>query len=187
MTTLSPRDQRTLRLAAVGIGIYLCIFFGAKGIARLENQRSEYFRLLDRAQNLKREFAPYETKTLILEKLKKQFRLNPSAIKESTLIADASAAIQQAANSNGIQLGPLRESPPRLGSRELSSIQLEGVGKVPAIIALLHQLVTLGYPVMLDTVQLAPAPAGGPGMLKLNLTLLILDWKQIVKEEGRNV
>ena len=40
---------------------------------------------------------------------------------------------------------------------------------------------------MLDTVQLAPASAGGPGMLKLNLTLLILDWKQIIKEEGRNV
>lgn len=187
MAPLSSRDQRTLRLAAGGIAVYLCLFFGAKGIARLEKQRADYFQLLERAQNLKREFAPYETKMLQLEKLKKQFQLSPSGIKDSTLIADASAAIQRAAASNGIQLGPLRESPPRVGSRELSSIQLEGVGKVPAVVGLLHQLVTLGYPVMLDTVQLAPAPAGGPGMLKLNLTLMILDWKQVVKEEGRNV
>jgi hypothetical protein len=187
MTSLSPRDQRTLRFAAIGIGVYLGLFFGAKGLGRLEQQRADYFRLLDRAQNLKREFAPYETKTLILEKLKRQFRLDPTTIKDATLIADTSSAIQQAAASSGIQLGPLRESPPRTGSRELTSIQLEGVGKVPAVLGLLHQLVTLGYPVMLDTVQLAPAPAGGPGMLKLNLTLLILDWKQLIREEGRNV
>ena len=186
MPPLSQRDQRTLRLALAGIVIYLCVFYGAEGIAKLEKQRKDYHALLDRAQNLKREFEPFRTKVELMEKLKGNFRLDLASLKPDTLIADTSATIQRVALAQGIELGPLREASPRVGSRELTSIQLEGTGKVPAILSLLHQLTTLGYPVLLDQVQLTPQTSQ-PGLLKFNLTLVILDWKQILKEGARNV
>ncbi len=174
---MSPREKRTVRLASTAIAIYLVIFFGWSGWKHLEAKRSEYQRLLIEAQALKRELQPYENKVLLTQKLKEAFRMDPHKLSRTTLVAEASAAIQQAAGSGGIQVGPIRESPARSSAKELVSMQLEGVGPVPAVITLLHRLETLGYPLIVDSVQINP-DATKPGMIKINLTIVILDFDQ---------
>ena len=70
----------------------------------------------------------------------------------------------------------------RSSAKELASIQLEGVGPVPAIMGFLHQLGSLGYPLVVDAVQLTPETK--PGSLKMNLTIVILDFEQFKTEEA---
>lgn len=182
---LSPRDQRTLRWAAIGIGAYLVLFFGIQGLRALEKKRSDYLRLKLEAQNLNQEFKPYEVKAEVLAKLKLNYRMQPSQLNSSTLVADTSAAIQSMATSHQVLLGPMRESPPRPGARELAAIQLEGVGKVPDILSFLYLVPRLGFPVLIDSIQFTPDTTR-PGMLKVSLSLVIVDYNQWVKEEVRN-
>ncbi len=185
MPSLTERDKRTLRMAAIAIAIYLVLFFGWRGWSRLEAKRHEYQRLVKEAQKVKQELQPYENKVLLLEKLKETFRFDPPKLSKATLVADASAAIQRAAQAGGIELGPIRESSARTAARELASMQIEGVGPVPATVSWLHRLETLGYPLILDSVQITPA-AGKPGMVKMVLTVVILDFEQWKNEERRN-
>jgi hypothetical protein len=184
MLNISQRDKRTLRIAGIGIAIYLVLFFGLNGWKRLEAKRSEYRDLVTRAQRLKREVQPYENRVLLAQKLKQTFKMDPAALARLTLVADASAAIQKAAQSGKVQLGPIRESPGRGSGKELTSIQLEGTGPVPAIMGFLHKLESLGYPLVVDAVQLTPE--NKPGSVKMNLTIVILDFEQWKKEEAPN-
>ena len=185
MPSLTERDKRTLRLAAMAIAIYLVLFFGWRGWARLEAKRHEYQRLVKEALRLKQELRPYENKVLLLEKLKETFRFDPPKLSKASVVAEASAAIQRAAQAGGIELGPIRESSARTAARELASMQIEGVGPVPATVSWLHRLETLGFPLILDSVQITPA-AGKPGMVKMVLTVVILDFEQWKNEERRN-
>ena len=105
------------------------------------------------------------------------FRLDPSKLNRESLMAQASAAIQTAALGGGVQLGPVRESPGRPSSKELGSIQLEAAGPVPALLKFVQQTHSLGYPLVIDTMQIGSEPTR-PGQLKLNLTILILDFDQ---------
>jgi hypothetical protein len=177
MRALTTREERTIRLAAIGVAVYLVLFLGLKGCSRLEASRSDYHRLVSEAQRLKREFQPYENKVLQAQKLKETLRLDLSKLSKATVVAEASAAIQQAAKSGGIQLGPIRESPARAAARELTSIQLEGVGPVPAVMTFLHRIDTVGFPLVVDAVQISAEPTK-PGMIKLSLTIVILDFEQ---------
>src|SRR5437773_38195 len=127
MRPLTDREKRTVRIATLGIAIYLTIFFGARSW----------------------------------------------------------------------------ESPARPSAKELASIQLEISGQVQAVITLLHRLDTLGYPLIIDSVQInsgagrqsGPAggrtgpmePTGAPGMVKISLTIVILDYDPWKNEEKRNV
>jgi hypothetical protein len=97
-------------------------------------------------------------------------------------VADASAAIQKAATGGGIQVGPIRESAAQPSSKALGTIQFEGTGQVAAVMALLHNLPTLGYPLVMDTVQIAAEPTR-PGQVKLTLTIIVLDFEQWKKAE----
>ena len=177
MPALTQREKRTVRLAAAAISIYLVVFFGWRGMQHLEGWRSEYQKLLSEAQRLKRELQPYENKVLLTQKLKEAFHMDPQKLSKTTLVAEASAAIQKAAASGGVQVGPIRESPSRSSSKELASMQLEGVGPVPAVIALLHRLETLGYPLLLDAVQINPDTTK-PGVVRVHLTIAILNFEQ---------
>ena len=94
----------------------------------------------------------------------------------------ASAAIQKAATAGGIQLGPLRETPSRGAAREIAQMQFEGTGKVEAVLGLLSQLESIGYPLIVDALQLNP-DAKKPGLVKMTLTILILDFEQWKKGE----
>jgi hypothetical protein len=182
MRTLTQREKRTVRLAAVAIAVYLVLFFGVRGWRSLEARRSQYQQLLVEAQRLKRDLQPYENRALLAQKLKETFRINPQKLSRATLVAEASAAIQNAAKSGGIQLGPMRESPARSSAKELTSMQLEGNGSVSAVMTLLHRLETVGYPLIIDSLQITPDTK--PGKVKVNLTIVILDYEQWKKEEA---
>ena len=178
MATLTDREKRTVRLAAVVIALYLILFFGAKVWKSVEARRADFQQLTTDAQRLKRDLGPYENRILLAQKLKENFRLEPAKLSKASLVAEASAAIQKAALGIKVQLGQVRESAARPSAKELASMQLEGTGPVPAVMTFLHQLETLGYPLIIDAVQLTPDAR--PGQLKLNLTIIILDfdsWK----------
>ena len=183
MRALTDHERRTIRLAAVGIGIYLVLFFGLRGGKYFEKKRSEYHQLLRNAQTLKLELQPYEEKVLVVKKLMDASRLDPAKLSKASVVAEASTAIQKAGTTSGVQIGHIRESPASTSTRELASMQLEGVGPVSAVMSLLHRLESLGYPLILDSVQIAPE-ATKPGMVKLNLTIVILDFDQWKSEGG---
>jgi hypothetical protein len=177
MRTLTDHEKRTLRLGAVGVAIYLVLFFGWRGWRHLELGRSEYQQLWADAQKLQRELRPYENKLLLTQKLRETYRLDPWKLSRATVVAEASAAIQNEAKSRGLELGPIREAPARASAKELASMQFEGIGPVPAVITLLHRLEILGYPMILDSLQINADPTK-PGMVKVNFTMVILDFDQ---------
>jgi hypothetical protein len=183
---MTQRERRTIRIAVIGIAIYLPFFIGFKVWKRLEATRTGYEQLLAEARSLKREFQPYEDRAQLIEKLKTNFKLDPLKLSRTTLVAEASAAIQRTAQTGGVQLGPIREASGRPTARELVSMQLEGMGPVPALMGFLHKIQTLGYPVIVESLQITADPTK-PGMVKLNLTIIILDFDQWKKEERRNV
>lgn len=201
---MTERDKKTIRIATVGIAIYLVAFFGFKMWRKGATGRDDYQQLVKRAQQLQEQVRAQENKVLLFEKLTNLYQLDPRKIKKETLVADASAAIQSAAQQGGIQLGPLREAPARSSGRELTTIQVEGTGQAAAALALLHRLRTLGYPLIIDSVQIGPPqapggargpggppgmmpgmmPPGRPGMVKINLSITILNYDQF--KEGPN-
>lgn len=177
MRTLTDREKRTVRLAGLAISVYLVLFFGLQIWKRMEAKRADYQQLLTNARRLRREILPYENRVLLAQKLKENFRMEPQKLAKATLVAQASAAIQNAAKGGAIQLGPLRESSGRTSAKELTSIQLEGSGPVPAVLGFLHQLETLGYPLLVDALQMTP-DSTKPGQLKVTMTIVVLDFDQ---------
>ena len=91
-------------------------------------------------------------------------------------MGEASSAIQKAASASGIQVGTVRESASRGTGDELATVQFEGSGPVPAVTGLLNRMQTLGYPLMIDSVQMTPD--NRPGMMKLSLTIVILNFEK---------
>ena len=94
--------------------------------------QDDYHALVKKAERLQEEVRTLENKSLLFDKLSELYGFDPRKIKKDTLVADASAAIQSAAQQGGIQLGPFRESPARSSGRDLTTIQVEGSGAVPA-------------------------------------------------------
>jgi hypothetical protein len=177
MRTLTEHEKRTIRIAGLGLAAYLTLFGGIQVWEFLAKQRSDYLRLLSEAQHLKQEVQVYDLKVQTLKKLMETFHLDPAKLNKISVVAEASAAIQKAAMSGGVQLGPVRESPARPSNKELASIQLEAMGQVPMLMAFLQRLESLGYPLLVDAVQVT-AEARQPGMVKLSLTIVILDFEQ---------
>jgi hypothetical protein len=180
---MTERDKKTVRFAAIGIVIYLAAFGGLKMWRKGASGQDDYAALVRKAERLRDEVRAEENKALLFEKLSELYAFDPRKVKKETLVADASAAIQTAAQQGGIQLGPFREAPARSSARELTTIQVEGSGPVPAALGLLHKLRTLGYPLLIDSVQFGPAQ-GRPGQVKLNVTITILNYDQF--KEGPN-
>ena len=183
MRALTDHEKRTIRFAAIGITIYLVLFGGVRGWKFLEKKRADYQLLAKEAIALRQEVQRYEGKLLIVGKLMEGLRIDPAKLSRASVVGTASDAIQKAAATGGLKLGPIRESPARPSTKELASMQLEGSGPVPAVTTFLHRLDTLGYPMVVDSVQLSPEPR--PGMLKVTLTIIILDFDQW-KKEGPN-
>jgi len=177
MRALTDHEKRTLRLGMAIIGIYLLLFYGMRGWRALESRRADYQKLVQTAGHLRLELQTYETKALTIEKLKNTFQIEPKKLSKPTLVAEASAAIQKAATAGGVQIGPIRESSARANAKELTSMQVEASGPVAAVTSLLHRLETLGYPIVLDSLQIT-ADAQRPGTVKVNLTVVILDYEQ---------
>lgn len=183
MRTLTPEEKRTIRFAGVGIAIYLVLFGGFKVWKFFEQQRTSYRQLVTEAENLKREVERYKGRIEVTKKLMETFRMDPAKLTRATVVAEASAAIQKAAKDGGFQLGPVRESAARPGSKELASIQLEGSGPVQATMTLMSRLETCGYPLIIDSAQISADPTK-PGQIKLNLTIMVLDFEPLKKTEA---
>jgi hypothetical protein len=182
MRALSAQEKRTIRYASIGIGIYLVLFGGYAMGGALHRRTAAYQQLLTAAADLKQQLKPYDDRGLMAEKLMKQFQLDPAKLSRATVVGEASAQLQKAAASSGIQVGPIRESTTKASARELATLQFEGSGPIAAILGLFQRLQTLGYPVIVDAVQITPDPMR-PGQIKLNLTLVILDFDQWKKED----
>lgn len=176
--------MRTIRLAVVGIVFYLAVFYGARGLGHLEATRDHVAGLRLRAQNLSLELLRHEKKMLLLEKLRRASRMDVNRLSRAALAGETSAAIQKAALTSGVKLGPIRESPGSAGARELATMQLEGTGTVGAVMSLLHRLDTLGFPLVVDSLQIDPDPKKA-GHVKVILRAVLLDADQWHKEKDR--
>ncbi len=185
MRTLTDREKRTVRIATVGIAVYLVVFFGARIWGFLDKGRRDYVQLVQEARILRHQLDPYADKVIAVQKLMDQFHLDPAKLSKATVVADASAAIQKAAMTGAIQLGPVRETPARSSNKELAQIQLEGTGQTSAVLGFLSRLDSIGYPVIVDAVQMNTDNTR-PGNVKVTLTIVILDFEQWKKEEPPN-
>ena len=185
MRVLSNSEKRTVCFAVIGIAIYLVLFLGFRSWKYLETKRSEYGQLIRESNMLKQRVQPYKEKAEVVKTLMENFRMDPAKLSKSSVVGEASAAIQKAATSGGMQFGPIRETSARSSNKELASMQLEGSGPVPAIMAFLHSVTTLGYPIVLDAVQISSDPTK-PGAIKVSLTIVILDFEQWKKKEAPN-
>lgn len=185
MRTLTDQEKRTVRIAGALIAVYLVAFFGWRGWSSLDAKRADYKRMVVEATSRKQQLQLYQDKVVKIKELMEKFNLDPAKLSKASVVAEASDAIQKAAASGGVQLGPIRESHGRSSAKELASMQLEGNGALPAVMALLHRLESLGYPVIVDSVQLTPN-AMRPGMVKVTLTILIMDFEAWKIKEAPN-
>jgi hypothetical protein len=180
---LTNQEKRTIRLGAILVSVYLVLFFGRLTWKYFDARRAEYRERVQEAQNLRREIAPYQDKVMIAKKLMEDFHIDPLKLHRSSVVAEASAAIQQAATAGGIEAGPIRESPGRPSTKEVASIQFEGSGPIPSVMALLHNLESLGYPLIIDTLQFSADPRK-PNAVKVNMTIVVLDFEAWKKKEA---
>jgi hypothetical protein len=182
MRTLSPSEKRTVRYATIGISIYLALFVGIKVFKFFAHQRADYLQMVAEARQLKLDTGLEADQAALIKKLMGDFHLDPATLSTNSTVAGASAAIQKAAMGGGIGLGSIRESAGRSSARELATIQFDGSGQVAAVVSFLHQLPLLGYPIVIDSVQIT-ADVMQPGQIKLNVTVIVLDFDQWKKVE----
>jgi hypothetical protein len=172
---LSDQDKRKVRWATIFIGIYLVLFCGFKMWQYLHHQRVEYVKLVADAKDLKLKMEKYGERAEVVKKMMEDYHLDPAKLSHETIVAEASSAIQKAAAGNGVQLGAVRESASRGNGDELASVQFEGSGQVAAVTGFLNRMQTLGYPLIIDSVQMTSGPQ--PGVMKLSLTVVILNYE----------
>jgi hypothetical protein len=177
MRSLTDREKRTIRFAGIGIVIYLALFSGLQVWKYFDKKRSDFRQLVMESQSLRQQVQPYQDKVLVVKKMMDEFHLDPAKLKRETVVSDASAAIQQAAKSGGLQLGPIRESLARGSGNVLTTVQLESSGPIPAVLTFLASLNSIGFPLVVDSVQFT-ADNSRPGQVKMNLTIIILDFDQ---------
>ena len=183
MRSLNPSEKRTIRYAVIGVSIYLALFAGIKVLKFFTHRRSEYVQMVAEARQLKMEADFDADKAAVVKKIMTDFNLDPAKLSTNTVVADASAAIQKAAMSGGVKPGPIRESPGHSSAKELATIEFEGSGQVAAVMALLHQLPLLGYPLVIDSLQITPETMQ-PGQIKLSIKIIVLNFEDWKKKEA---
>ncbi|MGH7953264.1 MAG: hypothetical protein ACREFE_15290 [Limisphaerales bacterium] len=182
MRTLSSSEKRTIRYAAIGISVYLALFIGIKVWKFFSHRRADYVQMVAEARQLKLETSLDADEAAVVKKLMNDFQLDPAKLSTNSVVADASAAIQKAAMSGGVKPGAIRESSGHSSGKELATIEFEGSGQIAAVISLLHRLPLLGYPLVIDSVQITPDSR--PGQIKLGVTIIVLDFEQWKKTEA---
>lgn len=183
---LSAREKRVIRIAAICIAGYLVLFYGLDLRDYFTTRRADYDKLVQQARDLRTVIQADESKIETITNLMDRFRMDPASLKISSVVAEASAAIQQAAASGGVAIGPIRETRARSSAKEAGSIQFEGSGQTVAMLEFLHNLGRVGFPVIIDSVQLN-SDTRTPNVMKLKMTIVVLDfdaWKP--KEEKPN-
>src|SRR5688572_9429544 len=130
--TISEKDKRTIRIGGSILAIYLVFFFGFRGWKKLEKGHADYQQLARKVEREQLETRRQENDVLLFEKLSDTYKLDPRKMPKETLVAEASAAIQNAARQGGFQLASVRETQGRTVGREISTLQLDGSGPLPA-------------------------------------------------------
>jgi hypothetical protein len=139
---------------------------------------------VEEARAMRAEIAPYQEKVLVVKKMMEDFHMDPARLKRSSVVAEASAAIQKAAADAKVGAGAIHESAGRPSTKEVAAIQFEGTGQIPAVMGLLHNLESLGYPLVIDTLQLTSDPRN-PTAIKVSMTIVILDFEAWKKKEEK--
>jgi hypothetical protein len=183
MPNLSPSEKRTIRYAAIFLSVCLVLLGGVKVWKFFGQRRADYLQMVAEARHLKSEADLDASQAAVVKKLMEDFQLDPATLSTNTVVADASAAIQKAAMSGGVKLGSVRESAGRSSTKEMATIEFDGSGQVAAVISLLHRLPLLGFPLLVDSVQIT-ADAMRPGQIKLTVTVIVLDFEQWKKTEA---
>jgi hypothetical protein len=176
---LTLREKRTIRIAAACVSIYLALLYGSVARDYFRARRQAYEQLVQQARDLRDVIKPYQEKVATATNLMARFQMDPVKLKRASVVAEASAAIQQMAAAGNVAVGPIRETPGRPSAKEAGSIQFEGTGPIPAVMALLYNLDHSGFPVIIDALQFTSDPRM-PNGVKVNLTLVVLDfdaWK----------
>src|SRR5580658_5048178 len=168
---LTLKEKRTIRVAAVCVIIYLALFYGSAVLDYFTARRDDYDKLVQQARDLRDVINPYQEKINTATNLMDRFRMDPAKLKRSSVMAEASAAIQQAAASDGVGVGPIRETAGRPSAKEAGSIQFEGSGPIVSVMDLLHNLDRIGFPVIIDTIQFTADPRM-PNGIKVNMTIV---------------
>ncbi len=182
---ITEKDKRTIRFAAIGVLVYLALFYGPAARNYLVAKREAYNALVQQERALRDLINPYESRRETAESLMEHFHMDPATLKRNSVMAEASAAIQMAAASEGVGVGPVHESVGRPSAKEAGSIQFEGTGPIPSVLALLHHLDRVGFPVIIDTIQIAPS-GGMPSGLKVTVTLIVLDFDEWKPKEEKS-
>jgi hypothetical protein len=182
MRALTQREQRTVRFGGIALAGYLVLFGGLQIWGFISKKHADYEGLLSEARALRQRIILYRSKAEHASKLMESYQMDPVKLERATVLAQASAALQRVAMGGGVMIGPVRESPARPSSKELGSIQLEALGPVPALLKFIQQTHSLGFPLIIDSMQLGSEPTR-PGPIKLNLTIVILDFDQWKPEQ----
>ena len=180
---MSERDKKLIRFTSIGLGIYLVIFFGFELLAKAEEARRSYKALVSEARNFNDMLKPYETRILLLEKLRKDLNVEPGGLDSETLVADVSAAIQEAAGQCGLGLGPLQESPSRATGATLTTMRLSGEGQIESIIKFVHAAPRLGFPILIETLNVSGDESSG-AQRRFDMELRVLDYKNWKPQKG---
>jgi hypothetical protein len=173
MRALTPRERRTARLGAGVLIVYLAGFWGLRAWRHLEARRSEYEDLALEAQSLRAQVDLEDARRQRLERLKSSTRIDVARLDSKTLVSEAVAALGKAAQSCGLTVSTLKETPGRTSERELAVIQIEAVSTLNGALQFLHGLRSLGYPLVADKLQLK-TPGMQPGQVKLSLGVAVV-------------
>lgn len=185
MRALTEREKRLIRIAAVLVSAYLLLFYGIRGLKSLEEKRSEYLQVREEGEALKMKVLSEKLKAERLRKLRESLRIDLEGLREDTVVGEASAAIQKAAQAQGIQLGPMKETRGRSLSKEIASIQIEGQGATQAAAQFIASLKSIGYPLVLDSIHAKKNPQK-PARVSFTLNVVVLNygaWTQKAAEK----
>ncbi len=178
--TLTASEKRTIRYGALVILIFLVLFGGLKICKFFAGLRTHYRTMVAEAHQLRVDAALDADEAAVVRKMMTDFNLDPAALTTNSAVANANAAIQNAAKSGGIQIEAVHESAGGNSAEELGTIQFQGSGPSTAVVTLIRQLPLLGSPLVIRSLQMTADPMR-PGQVKLNVTVVVLNfdnWKK---------
>src|SRR5215831_13879806 len=97
MRALNPSEKRTIFVGGLIVVLYFSIFGLPKSWKSLNPGRADYEQLRESAEKLKQEIDVYTNRVLRAQKVMEGFQMDPAKLYRTSVVAQASAAIQKAA------------------------------------------------------------------------------------------